>query len=91
MARTHGPVGAALRIFVRAVFGWIRERVRARVGPLAVHEVHPGAVTFVQRFGDALDLNPHFTRWCSMARTWYAATGSSSFGSIRRATGTSCA
>ena len=53
-------LGAALRIFVRAVFGWIRERVRARVGPLAVHEVHPGAVTFVQRFGDALDLNPHF-------------------------------
>jgi hypothetical protein len=22
--------------------------------------VHFGAVTFIQRFGDALDLNPHF-------------------------------
>ena len=53
-------LGAAMQVFVRAVLGWIRGKVRERIGPLDARDVHPVAVTFVQRFGDALDLNPHF-------------------------------
>jgi hypothetical protein len=33
---------------------------KQRIGPIDARDVHAGAVTFVQRFGDALDLNPHF-------------------------------
>ncbi len=49
--------GAVLRIFVRRVFASLRRRARrrwSRVDPLC------GAVTFVQRFGGALNLNVHF-------------------------------
>ena len=46
-----------LRIFLRAVFASLRRRARR-------HKKMPGAecgaVTFVQRFGDALNLNVHF-------------------------------
>jgi len=44
---------------MRAVSGWIRGRVREKVG-IDARDVHFGAVTFIQRFGDALDLNPYF-------------------------------
>jgi hypothetical protein len=47
-----------LRVFVRAVFGSLRRRTRAKradPGPAL-----RGAVTFVQRFGGALNLNVHF-------------------------------
>jgi hypothetical protein len=46
-----------LRIFVQEVFGSLRRRARARSG---IRQVECGAVTFVQRFGDALNLNVHF-------------------------------
>jgi hypothetical protein len=46
-----------LRIFVQEVFGSLRRRARARS---AIRQVECGAVTFVQRFGDALNLNVHF-------------------------------
>jgi hypothetical protein len=46
-----------LRIFLRAVFSSLRRRAR-RKGP--IHRPQSGAVTFVQRFGDALNLNVHF-------------------------------
>jgi hypothetical protein len=46
-----------LRIFLRAVFSSLRRRAR-REGP--IHRPQSGAVTFVQRFGDALNLNVHF-------------------------------
>jgi len=48
------PVLAA---FVRAVFASLRRRARQRCG---VHRAKAGAVTFVQRFGGALNLNVHF-------------------------------
>jgi hypothetical protein len=48
------PVLAA---FVRAVFASLRRRARDRLG---VQRAKPGAVTFVQRFGGALNLNVHF-------------------------------
>ena len=53
-------LGVVLRVFMRAVSGWIRDKVREKVGLIDGRDVHFGAVTFIQRFGDALDLNPHF-------------------------------
>jgi len=41
-----------LRIFVQEVFGSLRRRARARSG---IRQMQCGAVTFVQRFGDALN------------------------------------
>ncbi len=46
-----------LGVFVRAVFGSLRRRARHQWD---VTRCQGGAVTFVQRFGDALNLNVHF-------------------------------
>lgn len=46
-----------LQVFVRAVFVSLRRRTRL---PDERGEAHCGAVTFVQRFGGALNLNVHF-------------------------------
>ena len=52
------PLAAeVLRVFVRAVFGSLRRRAWNRHG---VRQAQGGAVTFVQRFGGALNLNVHF-------------------------------
>ncbi|MDH3213289.1 MAG: transposase [Myxococcales bacterium] len=48
---------AVLGVFVRTVFASLRRRARKKWG---VTRGHCGAVTFVQRFGDALNLNVHF-------------------------------
>jgi hypothetical protein len=48
---------AVLGVFVRTVFGSLRRRARKEWG---VVRGQCGAVTFVQRFGDALNLNVHF-------------------------------
>jgi putative transposase/transposase-like zinc-binding protein len=48
---------AVLSIFVRAIFVSLRRRARKR-RPLPTPQC--GAVTFIQRFGDALNLNVHF-------------------------------
>jgi hypothetical protein len=48
---------AVLGIFVRTVFGSLRRRARKQWG---VARGQCGAVTFLQRFGDALNLNVHF-------------------------------
>jgi hypothetical protein len=51
-----GPLlGAVLAVFQRAVAGWYRAQTR-RQGHAAGR---CGAVTFVQRFGSSLNLNPH--------------------------------
>jgi hypothetical protein len=47
-----------LRVFVRAVFTSLRRRSRPRRSGSG--SAHGGAVTFVQRFGGALNLNVHF-------------------------------
>jgi hypothetical protein len=44
-----------LRVFQRTLFAWQRLRGR-RAG---IRDGRPGAVTFVQRFGSVLNLNPH--------------------------------
>jgi hypothetical protein len=46
-----------LQIFVRTVFASIRRRARI---PASNRQAHCGAVTFIQRFSDALNLDPHF-------------------------------
>jgi hypothetical protein len=48
---------AVLGLFVRAVFASLRRRARRQWG---ITRAKCGAVTFVQRFGDALNLNVHF-------------------------------
>jgi hypothetical protein len=48
---------AVLGVFVRAVFASLRRRSRRQWG---IERAQCGAVTFVQRFGDALNLNVHF-------------------------------
>ena len=45
-----------LREFLRSVFAWQKKRGRE----LGIREGQTGAVTFQQRFGGALNLNPHF-------------------------------
>ena len=45
-----------LRVFLRTIFSWQRLRGR-RAG---IPDGQPGAVTFIQRFGGILNLNPHF-------------------------------
>jgi hypothetical protein len=48
---------AVLAVFVRTVFASLRRRARRQWG---LPRSQCGAVTFVQRFGDALNLNLHF-------------------------------
>ena len=49
-------LGEVLGIFVRAVFGSLKRRAREYGIPWG----QCGAVTFIQRFGSALNLTPHF-------------------------------
>ena len=57
LAYDAGLTSDVLRIFLRAVFSSLRKRAR-RQGKFLRPQC--GAVTFVQRFGDALNLNVHF-------------------------------
>ena len=50
------PIGAFLAVFLRTVQAWYRQQARAQ----GYTNVQCGSVTFVQRFGSALNLNPHF-------------------------------
>ena len=45
-----------LRVFLRTLFAW--QRLRGRQA--GITDGQPGAVTFIQRFGGILNLNPHF-------------------------------
>ena len=49
-------IGAFLAVFHRTVQAWYRQQARAQ----GYTNVQCGSVTFVQRFGSALNLNPHF-------------------------------
>jgi hypothetical protein len=57
LAYDSSLVRDVLQIFVRTVFASIRRRARI---PASNRQARCGAVTFIQRFGDALNLNPHF-------------------------------
>lgn len=49
-------LSAVLGIFLRVVHGWYRRRAHEE----GDEDARCGSVTFVQRFGSALNLNPHF-------------------------------
>ena len=48
-------VAAVLRVFLRVVGRWYRQQAKA----LGYTEGRCGSVTFVQRFGSSLNVNPH--------------------------------
>jgi hypothetical protein len=64
LAYDSSLLGEVLRIFVRAVFASIRRRAG---NPASDRRSRCGAVSFVQRFGDALRLNPHIHSLVSMS------------------------
>jgi hypothetical protein len=57
MARDKEVLSGVHSIFVRTLFAWQRRAAKKLDG---LDNVLPGAVTFVQLFGSALNLNPHF-------------------------------
>ena len=57
LAYDAGLTAVVLREFLRAVFAALRRRARRTCG---IPRGQGGAVVFVQRFGDALNLNVHF-------------------------------
>src|SRR5438093_13371387 len=50
-----------LNVFIRVLFGEARRRAHRLLG---LRSSQRGAVTFVQRYGDALNANPHFHCLC---------------------------
>ena len=48
-------IGALLAVFLRVVYSWHRRQARKQ----GYADARCGSVTFVQRFGSALNLNPH--------------------------------
>lgn len=66
MAYDASLTSGVLDIFVRRIFASLRRQARGRlrlaaaVRPETEAGIHCGAVTFVQRFGSALNLNVHF-------------------------------
>jgi hypothetical protein len=55
LAFDAGVTRAVLRVFLRTVFGWQRQRATRR----GVVEARSGSVTAIQRFGGALNANVH--------------------------------
>ena len=56
--------GDVLNVFIRALFGELRQRAQEQLG---VGSSQCGAVTFIQRFDSALRLNLHFHMLTSMS------------------------
>ena len=56
MAKNPQFMNKVLSIFTKSIFAWQRRKARG----LGVKDGKPGAITFVQRFGSILNLNPHF-------------------------------
>jgi hypothetical protein len=56
LSRRPHLVSAALQACLRVLFSWQRRRLRRR----GIKQPSCGAITFVQRFGSALQLNVHF-------------------------------
>ena len=56
IAWDHELARAILAVFVRALMGFYRDRAKRR----RIDGGRTGTVTFIQRFGGALNVNPHF-------------------------------
>lgn len=53
-------LNAVLEAFTKTVFSWLRKKKDKEAGTIpASSTAYPGAVTFIQRFGSALNLNTH--------------------------------
>ncbi|MBW2733429.1 MAG: transposase [Deltaproteobacteria bacterium] len=59
LIRDSGLFARVVRTFVRTVFSWQRRQAKA----MGLCNVHTGSVTFAQRFGSLLQLNPHAHSW----------------------------
>ena len=70
-----------LNVFIRVLFGEARRRAHRLLG---LRSSQCGAVTFVQRYGDALNANPHFHCLCIDGFTRLAAMAALSFTNCRR-------
>ena len=57
MAYNARLISDVLNVFIRALFGELQRRACEVFG---LRSPQCGAVTFVQRYGDALNANPHF-------------------------------
>ncbi len=71
MAYDRRLTSDVLNVFIRALFGELRRRAKQLLG---LGSSQCGAVTFVQRFGDALNANVHFH--CMVLDGVYAAGAS---------------
>ncbi len=65
LAYDSGLMSKVLNAFVRTVFGELRRRAKELLG---LKSSQCGAVTFVQRFNDSLQLAPHYHSLCTMSR-----------------------
>ena len=60
IAYDNNALNAVLSIFMGVLFSYLRKKGKRYGGKaLEAQEYHPGAVTFLQRFGSALNLNVH--------------------------------
>jgi hypothetical protein len=60
IAYDNDALTAVLSIFMGVLFSYLRKKGKRYGGKaLEAREYHPGAVTFIQRFGNALNLNVH--------------------------------
>lgn len=60
IAYDNDALNAVLSIFMGVLFSYLRKKSKRYGGKaLEGQEYHPGAVTFIQRFGSALNLNVH--------------------------------
>ena len=50
---------AVVGLFVREVYTWLRNTAKRELGLRSCVEASPASVTFLQRFGDGLRVNPH--------------------------------
>lgn len=56
MARNQFLMNKALKIYIQEIYSFQRRKAKS----LGLKKVHCGSVTFIQRFGSALNLNIHF-------------------------------
>jgi len=56
LARDAALRSRVLNIFLRRIFAWQRHQARK----MGINHGKPGAVTFIQLFGGAINLNPHY-------------------------------
>jgi hypothetical protein len=68
-------------VFIRSVSRWLRQVVKE----MGIVDTEPGSITFIQRFGGGLQLNPHFHA-LFMDGVYYRRNGQWLFHAIRQPT-----